>query len=249
MTHAPALELGRVSLRLVPWWHLAAGAAAAAVIVSSLWRRELPTNADTVPVLRLAAVVLAASAAFLLDDPSEPTLRAVPVGLRTRRLLRVACALPALAGSWAALLWFAGATPGLEPAQRTPLADGDALLPVVALSIEYTGLVLLTLAIAAAALRWSDGETGGRVAAPGVLALAYVAAVLPWGASRWFWALYAPAPSAGAPHHPWWDEWVTAHQRWVLLAALAAAVTWWCSRDRGSSRLRRPTSTAVGARW
>ena len=93
--------------------------------------------------VRLGAVALCLSAAFLLDDPAADTVASAPSSLAFRRAHRLLLWVPVLAALWALLLWYAGA-----PA-------------VVARSLELAALLAVTLAAAAG--------LGGVVAGPTVL--------------------------------------------------------------------------------
>jgi len=129
------------SLRTMPWPALLAIGAAAAGLLT------LPGPGGV--LLPLAAAVLAAGVGFVFDDPAEATVASVPMPLLVRRLLRVALALPVVAGLWALLVWYGG---------------GDAAQPT---------LVLAALAILAAAVGARYGAVAGAAVPPGLLVCAF----------------------------------------------------------------------------
>jgi hypothetical protein len=172
--------------------------------------------------LRLAMIVAALGCAFLLDDPSEPTTEGVAGSLLLRRALRVALLLPAAAAWWVAVVWRVRAVyPGLP-------------LPLAALTLEATGLLAMTLALAAAGSRLAPERRGGVVAAPALLTLASAAFLLPARV-----ALYAPPGSEG------WDG---AHRRWEILLGLALMTFATASRDPAHRRLRGQVRTLTRRR-
>lgn len=89
------------SLRTMHWPALLGVGAAAAGLLT------LPGQGGT--LLLLAAAMLAAGVGFVFDDPAEVTVASVPMPLLARRLLRVALALPLVAGLWVLLVWYGGA--------------------------------------------------------------------------------------------------------------------------------------------
>ncbi|MGN5635607.1 hypothetical protein [Streptomyces sp. AC154] len=193
--------LFRSSLRAMPKTPLALGGlvgllttAAPALLHAGL---GLP---DVAMLSRVAAVAVALGAGFVLDDPAARTTVAVPVSRMTQRGVR---AVPALVLAMA--MWVVAAA-----AARTTLPqDTRPLFPWGGLAAEAAALVALSLALAAVGLRFTEGERGSLVAAPGILLLVITLVLLPDGA-----ALFLP------PGH---TSWATVHRVWagLLPAALA----------------------------
>jgi hypothetical protein len=172
--------------------------------------------------LRVAALLLAVGAAFLLDDPAEESTAHLPTPRWLVRALRVALALPAMALVWAATVRVA-----------LPPRPDPSPYPVGALTLEAGALVAAGLAIAAAAAALVPEGLGGVAAGPVVLALVGAALLLP---ERF-------QPFVG-PAHPRWRD---AHEQWALAGAAALALLAWASRDRWRRRwLARGPSAGRG---
>lgn len=220
------------SARLVPWWHLAAGAVLALVPIWLTQRGPQASPAGTVSMLRLAMLPLAVSAAFTLDDPTLNSTAHAPMPVAGRLSVRLALILPVIAASWVGLLGFAASASGLAAST----AAGWALLPVGALSLELAALLALTLAAARVAGRWLSMDDGGLAAGPATLAIAFVLYFLV--PSRWaFYLPYRASAFTGrAPRGL--TDWTAAHQRWAALGLAALFMLAWFSRDPGRYRLR-----------
>ncbi|MGW1180791.1 ABC transporter [Streptomyces drozdowiczii] len=193
----------RSSLRAMPKVPLALGGLISLLItaVPALVHTGLGLS-DVAVLSRVAAAAVALGAGFVLDDPAARTTVAVPVTRRTQRAVRAAPALVLAMAMWAAAVALA----------RTTLPqDARPLLPWGGLAAEAAALVAISLALATVGLRFTEGERGSLVAAPGILLLVITAALLPQGA-----ALFLP------PGH---TSWTAAHQVWTALvpAALAGA--------------------------
>lgn len=240
--HATVSLLGP-TVRLVPWWHIAAGAViAAALLLPSRGDPHLAVGA-AVDAIRLAMVPLAVSVAFVIDDPTTQVANATPLPLVARRGLRVVVVTAVIAALWAGTLLLLSTAPALnnptdtqdaaaaatadtEPqaaaAENTPGYDGEEAepvdsLPTGMLTLEFATLAGLTLAVAAAANRRHRDAPGGIVAAPGALGAAAVAAILP--APVALFTPYAPRPVDPAEPSIDWLTWVAAHERWAVVAA------------------------------
>ena len=185
-------------------WRPLVGAAVAAAVVVWLLSPDDGDPAGLLGALRLGGFLLAAGAAFFLDDDAAETLACSPTSLRARRTLRLAVLGAVFAVLWALLVGMAWA-----------LAHaGAGGVPIAALTLEVAGMLALSLAVAAVGARWAPDGRGGVAGGP-ALTLAMLAAYL--GQMRWprYVTLFPLAP--GDP------TWTTAHVRWAVL--LAAAVT------------------------
>jgi len=210
--------------RAIRWQPLLGGAGAAAALVLLTTRTRIvdgspvPDAGERVLWLRLGAIMLAMGAAFLLDDPTEETTRHVPTTTVSRRLLRVALALPVLAVAWALLLWI-----GLHA------SIGRQPFPIAAVTLEAAGLVVLGLVLSVALRAFVPERLGGVAAAPALLVLVGIA---------YAWQ-YLPGRVLLFPLDPA-DRlvWRHAHDVWrvVLPAALLVLVA--LSLDPGPGRLR-----------
>ena len=192
---------------LLAWPSLRTAAWVAVLPAGALGLGVLTLDGPVVLELRLAAVALAAGAAFVLDDPAAETIAASPTPLLFRRLLRAALALPVVAALWALLLLHADAAPAW------------------ALTLELAAMLATTLAVAALAAPLVPDGRGGVAAAPALLVLLGAAALaLPDGLT-----LFAAGPLDA--------RWEASHERWasVLVAAVLAFV--YASLDPGRARL------------
>jgi len=106
-----------------------------------------------------AAAMVAATTAFVLDDPAGSTLAATATSLPVRRLLRASAAVVA------AGLWWIGAV-----ALATHRVGA---VPMRALTLEFATFVAVALAASAAAARLGDRTGGGYAGA--IVALVYFA--------------------------------------------------------------------------
>jgi len=223
-----AVALSGPTVRSIRWQPVlgAAGAAAALMFLTTRTRMvfgaPVPDVGERVLWLRLAALLLAMGAAFLLDDPSEESTRHVPTTVLARRLLRVTIALPVLAVVWAALLWIALHASIVEQP-----------FPVAAVTLEAAGLVALGLAAAVGLRAFVPERLGGVAAAPALLVLVGIAYSLQYLPGHLLLFPLDPADRVA---------WRHAHDLWrlVALGALLALVA--LSLDpgrRGIRRLRR----------
>lgn len=188
-------------LRALPRTQLAAGMTAA---FGAVWLLSTdPDSARTIVAVQCAALALGLAVASILDDPAADTIAAVPPTLLSRRILTIALVLPAVVAAWAGLVSLSGIA--------APVAG--------AMTLQLGGLILLTLAFAAALAR------GGAVAGP-LVVLAFLGA----RAAAPGWAF---SPELG----DWrWDV------AWAGLAACALLALLLASRDPAHRPRVRPAS-------
>jgi hypothetical protein len=202
----------------MPWVPLLAGCCAGIVAtgVLALFARGLAQPSVLGTWTRAAFVPVVAGVAFLLHDPYRQLAGALPVRAWLTTALRVALALPLLAGTCGAELWLADAASRLEGG----LAAGFA----AELAVEFAAAATIALAAAAAVARGRWHDLGGALAAPGALAALALLVLL-------------------APHlqrqHLLPSRLLTPQLPPSLLAAAAAALVCWASRDPWR-RLRCP---------
>jgi fluoroquinolone transport system permease protein len=185
VSHRVRVEAAVPVTRTLAWAPLAGGALVALALLAVLRVRDAGPN-TMVGALRLGAVLVAAGAAFALDDPAASTLASSPTPLRTRRSLRLLPGVAVCAGVWASLLALAGE-------EVTPFAG--------ALTVEAIGMLGLTWAAAAVA----TGSAGGPALLFVLLAAGMVDAVSPqwkthllvppgdpaWATAHWRWLALA----------------------------------------------------------
>jgi hypothetical protein len=195
------------STRLVPWWHLVLGLVAAVALAAT--RREAYID-DVVFGLRVAAVALATSLAFVLDDPALSLTDGKPVPLWLPRLARMVLVLPVVAAGWWLLMdW-------MEAELQSTAETAATTVPRVALTIEMAAFAGIVLGFAALVVR-SGREAGGLVAAVGLLGAVVVLLLIP---EPWrVFASPASPPLPGEAPSPMWVLWVDAHRRWAAIAA------------------------------
>lgn len=201
---APAL------VRAVRWQAVPVVAVGAALLM--WWRADRIADLGyAIWTLRVIALLLAVAVTFALDDPTGPTLAAVPTPRWWRILVRLlVVGVPAVV-VWAAAL--------VLVEQRVAVR-----LPVTALCLEAATLYAVALGLAGGLARWRDIAEPGVVASPALLALGLVLPQLP----SWTALVVNPGPA-----------WSAAHLRWLVLLAGGAAVLAGSMRDPGA-RWRRP---------
>lgn len=147
--------------RLRPVWPILVLTAAAVTLVALLsWL--MPENEVPLILVHLVALMTAAGAAYLLDDPAAQVTGVVPRSLVRRRLVPVTLGLLVLALGWgAALLMLEGGSPSL---------------PLTALTWEVSGLFWVAVAAAAVVSRHGESEPGNLVAP--ALGLGFVGVLL-----------------------------------------------------------------------
>ncbi|MGW0795084.1 ABC transporter [Streptomyces sp. NPDC002692] len=166
-----------------------------------------------VNLLRGAALVLGVGLAFLLDDPARHTTATVPVRRPLRSALRMALVAPGAALWWAVALL-------LVPEGARP--------PAGALTLEAAAIAVTALAVASAAVRFTERTEPGPAVAAGLLvtAMTVPTVLLP---ERW--ALLV------AVHDPHWDA---AHERWAVVLAAAVVLCALCCPEPVRSWRPRP---------
>lgn len=188
-----ALLVLRCLPRTVRWQPLPTAALAAALLLG--WA-DLTGRDGSVWLLRAVAVLLAAGAAYVLDDEAGALTAAVPVALGVRRGVRLLATAVAWGLAWGAALAYA----------QERLGPGG--LPARDLTLEAAALLLLTLAAAAVA--------GGRAAAPAVAVLLLASVRLP---QRWSLLAGVPGDASWASAH--W-RWLLLGALAALVLALAS---------------------------
>lgn len=199
------------TVRLIPWWQLGLGLIAAFALAAT---RRNPYPDDLVFGLRVAAVALAASAAFVFDDPAVSVMDGKPVPLALQRTARLSLALPAVAVGWWILLGWMEA--GLGPLDQRQMET----LPRLALSLEFATLLGIVWAVATLVMR-TGRDAGGTVAALSLLAIVVVLILLPERWSLFPSPVVAPLPGEAVSVR--WEAWVDAHRRWAVLAIVSWA--------------------------
>lgn len=168
---------------------------------------------DRISMVRMAAVLLAIGAGFILDDPTEETTAHQPLSLLVRRLTRIAVATPVVLAFW----W-------LSMALAVRTMDDPASFPEGALSVELVAIVAMALALAAAAAPLVPERMGGIAAGPALLGFAVGFLLLPPRL-----ALFV--------NDPMQERWSGAHQAWSAILGLAALALLLSSRDPWRRRL------------
>jgi hypothetical protein len=174
-------------------WQAVAGVSGAAVVVGGCGA-AFPAAATV--LLPLCFVLLAAAAAFTLDEPASLVVDVTPTGpVRRTQIRAVALLAPPAAGT---LVLLAAALRGQA-------------LPWAAAGLALAGNVLLGFAVACV-LRTRSGEPGAAAGTAVVLVL--MAPSLVPQVARWVRTF--PAPGAGGPS--------SDHVWWTVLAVCAVAI-------------------------
>ncbi|CAN5597564.1 hypothetical protein BH23ACT7_BH23ACT7_16050 [soil metagenome] len=220
VTPRQALRLVRPLAPAISWAPIAPAGGLALLLV---WLRAQDAYSgpeELIVALRAAAILLAVAAAFSLDDAAAGTTASTPSPLLLRRTVRVALvALPTTA-LWAGALWLAARKPLPEPSS----------LPVALLSLELATIIMITLALAAAVIRWGDSNSGGLAASSALLGLTVLTWLIPEGVRPWVY-----------PGEP---QWAAAHRWWAV--ALIASLAWFVWAGLDPRRRRRPQGPAGG---
>lgn len=190
-----ALVAGIPVTRAISWGPLAGGSVIALAVVASLRVRDAGA-ASLIGGLRIGAVLLAAGAAFALDDPAATTLASSPTPLSTRRSLRLALSLSACFATWIVMLRIAG-----DPSH--PAAAG--------LSLEAAGMVAVALAAASVAAPSMPNGLGGLAGGPTLVCFLLAAIIV-----QQYWPRWALLTLPGTP------AWMSAHLRWLVLAGASS---------------------------
>lgn len=192
----------RPAPRVVTWRPMAAAGAGAVVLVAFSSPAQVPFR------LSIAGACLAASAAYVIDDPGAATVASSPTGLFARRAVRTAVAVAGAGAGWIATL--------LVGALRV---DDIGVWPTTLEAATLLVVALATSAIAAGIAGGTEGAIAGVVAT----LLCFGSTFLP-GAS---WLPFPPDPTAPG-----------AARRLVLLLSAAAAVLTLASRDPAAASRR-----------
>ena len=191
-----ALAAGIPVTRAVSWGPLAGGCVTALALVVWLRTRDAGT-AGLIGGLRIGAVLLAAGAAFALDDAAATTLASSPTPLSARRSLRLALTVGACLAAWTALLGIAGVP--------THAAAG--------LSVEAAGMLAVALAAASVAGPWIGNGLGGLAGGPTLVSFLLAAMIVQQHWPRWALLAFPGTPA-----------WEAAHARWLVLAGAGSAL-------------------------
>ncbi|MEU0677288.1 ABC transporter [Streptomyces sp. NPDC006172] len=170
--------------------------------MSTRWPAEAPGEEGGLMLLRLIALTGAVGLAFLLDDPARHTTATTPLGRPLRAGLRLALAVPLVALWWAAVLLV------VPESARPPLG------PV---TLEAAATAVAAVALASAAVRFSDRAEVGKGAALWLVGAAVLTVLVParWGLST-------------LPGQPWWEE---TQLRWAAVLAVTLAATALCTPE------------------
>jgi hypothetical protein len=228
-------ELVRPTARSMRWLPLIGSGLVGAVIVFLQTRQSCALEGGgscvdlgtRISMVRMAAVLLAVGAGFVLDDPTEDSTAHLPVSLLLRRAVRIGFVLPLLAAFWVLSMWLAARTlddPGSFP-------NGDVML-------EAAALAAVALALAAATAPFVPERLGGVAAGPALLGLVVGALFLPSDISIWV-------------QEPALDRWNGAHEAWGWVLLGAVAVLAFASRDpwRPGLRPRLARRRGLGSEW
>ena len=164
-------------------WQAVAGVSGVAVVVGGCGA-AFPAAATT--LFPICFALLAAAAAFTLDEPASLVVDVTPTGpVRRTRIRAVALLAPLAAG---ALVLLAAAMRG-------------QVLPWAAVGLALAGNVLLGFAVACV-LRTRTGEPGEAAGVAVVLVLMAPSLVPP--VARWVRTFPAPGADGPSSDHVWW---------------------------------------------
>jgi hypothetical protein len=200
-------------IRVVPWQGPITASALSVLAVA------LGPGQGTALPLQLAAILLAASAAFAVDDTAFELLAPSPSSLAARRLARLLVVIPALTTIWTLLLLWRGPA---DPQETRTLA------------VMFAGLLALNVGASAASGRRTGGR-GAAAAAPSLLLALILSSAVP---PHW-----RPLPLGDIP-----GGWAALQARWTAACLTGALVLILSSRDPVSRRPRRRIDPARGSR-
>ncbi|MFI1015289.1 hypothetical protein [Streptomyces sp. NPDC020965] len=175
-----------------------AGLGAVVCAVPFVFSLEVDLGA-AVLLAHLAAVLGGLGLGFVLDDPAATTTALCPSPWWLRRSLRIAGALLVLAAAWSLGVVLVGRA--LQPGPELPYGD---------LAAESAALALLTVALALAGLRFTQGRGGGLVSASALVVVVLTLVFLPSDV-----ALFSDPEDTA--------RWEGAADRWRVLALFALA--------------------------
>lgn len=181
---------------------------------------RLASTVDLIPFIRIATVLLAASAATCLEEANQSVIDSTSFGRFRHRTLTVLVSGSATVALWSILV---------VGAMLIDRGATDGPLPFIGLLIELVALCTCGWLVAVVLVQRSSWRgTGARAAAAVVvMALFSLADVR---SNEWLW------PSPG-------PKWRAAHQHWASIALVALVVLLAISRDpaiRNRPRWRRP---------
>ena len=199
----------QASVRAVPARAAGLQVAAAVALVVATWG-GLDDEGTAVTVLRGVAVLLAATIALAVDEPSAALLDATPTPMAQRLAARLALCAVLVLPVWALALTV------------TSLRGAD--VPLVAMTLELGALATLGLAVPLALRRWWRMPEPAVVVGPLLLGGLLGAAHLP---PRLL--LLPPTPL-----DPSWDA---AHLRWAVLLLVALTLLVAALADPATARV------------
>jgi hypothetical protein len=188
--------------RVIGWQPMVAASLGAVALVA------LGTPAGAPLRLSIAGACLAASAAFVIDDPAAVTVATSPTSLFVRRALRAAAAAVGAGMGWSAAL-----------AMTSSRVDALAIWPA---TVEFAAFLVVALAVSAVAASLGDG-TDGAITGAVVTMVCFASTFLPEPP----WLPFPPDPAAPG-----------AGRRLLLILAVAALVLAFASRDPAAGRPR-----------
>ncbi|MEU2285885.1 ABC transporter [Streptomyces sp. NPDC013178] len=181
----------------LPWRALAvAGGLGLLLAAAARLPEQGPGQGPGLFLLRLAALTGALGLAFLLDDPARNTTETTPLGRPLRAGLRVLLVAPL------AVLWWTTALLLIPGPTRPPLGPA---------TLEAAAIAAAALALATAAVRFTDAAEVGKGTAIwlGVTAAAVTLVPERWGLSA-------------VPGEPWWEA---TQVRWAVVLGVTSAAT------------------------
>ncbi|SPL90046.1 unnamed protein product [[Actinomadura] parvosata subsp. kistnae] len=199
-----ALLLIRPLVRAVDWQPIAVVAALSATLAVVLQPGDGLLPHHGVLLLRMAALLAGAAAAFILVDAMALSTEAVPVPRWLRQWLRTVMAVMAAAAVWGIMC---AIVIGHLPADSPDLLSGAA--------VEATLCVLIALAGTASAVRHTQGKQAALAGAVVLLLFYVVAQIFADNALPW-------------PTHPDWDR---VHLWWLRALPLPLLVIGLAHRD------------------
>jgi hypothetical protein len=190
-----ARALAGVGIRRVPVAAVGAGTAVATVALT-VAALSAEVADDLLPVVRVAAVVVAASCAGAVGDPTAPLIDSMWRGRRRRAVFVLIPTMMLAVATWSAAVVAAQA-----------LTSGPSL-PLGGLIVELVAITLVCW-IVTAALAATRGERGAALAGGSCVMVLTLGTMSVPRTIGWLWR---------SPH----QDWVVSHVRWIVIAAVAA---------------------------
>ncbi len=198
--------------RRVPWRQIAGAVVVCPPLLLAGAGKAESAN-EILPLIRIAALTLATTAVFALQDRSAPVTHASPPGRFHLRCLAGALTFVVIASLWAGLVVLSDSF--TESALR-PLIPGA--------SVELAAMFSAGLAVGAV----TERATSVRLApawGAAALVLIFAASLTDARLRTWLWV--EPGP-----------EWQRAHVRWATLAVVGIVAFAWSSRDPARRAIR-----------